>query len=189
MGGGQPGDDMSVRVLMTFVPLIALLITAAVIDIRQRRIPNWLTFGLLFSGVLTSAIFSQPLVWSDSLKGIAAGFAVPFVLYALGALGGGDVKLMAGVGAWVGAPAALAVFVIQCLVGLVIVLTQAMAQRRTRALFRNTTLLACAITQRGVVATAADSRDFATVDRPLPYAVPVAIATLFVLCARIWAGA
>jgi prepilin peptidase CpaA len=180
---------MLVRVLMPYVPLIALLFTAAIIDVRHRRIPNWLTFGLLCSGLITSAIFSAPLTWSESLKGIAAGASVPLVLFTLGALGGGDVKLMAGVGAWLGAPAALAVFVIQCLVGLVLVLTQAVAQGRTRALFRNTTLLACAITQRGVVATAADGRDFATVDRPLPYAVPVAVATTIVLLMRFWTAA
>ena len=37
-----------------------------------------------------------------SATGLLTGFALSFALFAIGAMCGGDVKIMAGVGAWVG---------------------------------------------------------------------------------------
>ena len=38
--------------LLTHAPLAAALAWATVTDVRARRIPNWLTFGLLLTGLL-----------------------------------------------------------------------------------------------------------------------------------------
>ena len=80
----------------------AVLIEAAVIDGLQLRVPNWLTIhfflgGLVFAGWTGGR---DALLWS--LAGSGIGLATLLPLYAIGGMGAGDVKLMAGLGAWVG---------------------------------------------------------------------------------------
>lgn len=87
------------------VVLFALLVTAAVIDARTYRIPNWLTlsgtvFGLLYSAFVP--FYTQHgFLWS--LGGCALGFGVLFPFYATKVMGAGDVKLMAMTGSLLGA--------------------------------------------------------------------------------------
>ncbi len=89
------------------VPLLVVIVatlTAAVTDIRKFRVYNILTLPLLFSGIIFHA-FTQGLPGlSGSLLGALFGFGALFVLYIMGGMGSGDVKLMAGVGAWLGLP-------------------------------------------------------------------------------------
>ncbi len=97
---------------MSFPPLAirilleALVIVAAIWDIRTRRIPNWLTLSGVVLGVAINMFIYQPVgMWFGlvlSLKGLALAFGVYFVLYLLHAMGAGDVKLMAAVGAAAG---------------------------------------------------------------------------------------
>ena len=162
---------------------------AAYIDVRERRIPNWLNLLIILSGIAQSFFATRLVGPGMSVLGLFVGATIPFVLFAIGALGAGDVKLMAGVGAWVGPVPALMVFVVEKVVGLIIVLTQAAIQGRTRLLFRNSALVAMNlvhIKELGVEHVSATGRSTRTVDRPLPYAVPALIAVLLVL-ARKWA--
>src|SRR5439155_15034799 len=91
---------MSTYGLLMAAPALALLVWAALEDLRSRRIPNWLTFSLVLGGIGQSVAFGAICSPGASLLGFVVGFALPFVLFALGALGGGDVRLLAGVGAW-----------------------------------------------------------------------------------------
>jgi len=94
----------------------ALVLTAAAIDFRSRRIPNWLTIAGVCVGLLLHG-------WSglgSSLAGMMLGFAAYSVLYCLRAMGAGDVKLMAAVGAIIGPEQWVAVFVATAIAGGVI---------------------------------------------------------------------
>lgn len=84
--------------------LFALLVTAAVIDYRSYRIPNWLTFGGIAFALIYSLIvpFHREAGITWALWGLLVGFVVMLPLYALGVMGAGDVKLMAMVGAFLG---------------------------------------------------------------------------------------
>lgn len=100
--------------------LMALLLLAAVIDVRSGRIPNWLVFSGIAYAVLYNAFF--PLYPRDNgllfaLGGLALGLCAFLPLYALRAMGGGDVKLMAMVGAFVGAWAGLGCVLATALAG------------------------------------------------------------------------
>ena len=98
-----------------FFPLVVVIgsaLFAAAIDIRKFRVPNYLTVPLLVSGVVYSTLSSGAVGLQSSLLGVAFGFFVIFVLYLMGGMGAGDVKYMAAVGAWLGMPATLYVFVV-----------------------------------------------------------------------------
>lgn len=174
---------MSAQIL-SLLPMLALLVWAAIEDLRVRRIRNWLTVSLACSGVILSLCGSLPLAPSQALLGLLVGFAIPFTLFALGALGGGDVKLLAGIGAWVGPVVVVQIFLGAAIVGLFIVLVQCALQGKLFTLFRNSAVLAMTLMhvgQLGVRHAAETGQACRSVDRPLPYAVPVLISTLLVL--------
>src|SRR5207253_1261418 len=111
--------------------------------------------------------------------GLLVGFAIPFVLFAMGALGGGDVKLLAGVGAWLGPWGAIKIFLAAAVVGMIIVLIQSSKQKRLSALFRNSAVLTVSLINMdtlGADAVCETGKACRSIERPLPYAVPVLIA-------------
>ncbi len=79
----------------------------AITDLWRGKIYNWLTMPAMLLGLLASSGFYG---WSgglSSLLGIGLGFLLYGVLYALGAMAAGDVKLLMALGAW-GAPSSVA---------------------------------------------------------------------------------
>ena len=79
-----------------------VLIEAAIIDGRSLRVPNWLTFHFLVGGLLFAFWKGGSSVLMTSLMGAGVGLMCLLPLYAIGGMGAGDVKLMAGLGAWIG---------------------------------------------------------------------------------------
>ncbi len=75
--------------------LLLLVALAVRSDLVSRRIPNWLTVGCFVAGMaLRIPLGGSALGWGLAAAGLA--FAFGFVFYLIGGLGGGDVKLMAG---------------------------------------------------------------------------------------------
>jgi prepilin peptidase CpaA len=95
----------------------AVLVEAAIIDGLQLRVPNWLTFHFVLGGIAFGCWIGgiQGFLWA--LAGTGVGLATLLPLYAIGGMGAGDVKLMAGVGAWMGPWLTLGAFVTSALVG------------------------------------------------------------------------
>ena len=98
-----------------FVSLV--LVEAAVIDGMKLKVPNWLTFHLVLGGLGYAAWSGGSAAFLWSLGGAAVGLALLLPLYAIGGMGAGDVKLLAGVGAWVGPVLTLWSFVTSAVVG------------------------------------------------------------------------
>jgi prepilin peptidase CpaA len=101
----------------------ATLVVAAVIDGLKLKVPNWITFPMIVSGWAYSVLLSPYAGWEGlilSLIGTAVGLAVLLPAYAVGGMGAGDVKLMAGVGAWMWGTVTLYAFAVSALVGGVI---------------------------------------------------------------------
>ena len=177
--------------LVLCLPMLALLGWAAVSDWTSRRIPNWLTFTLVLSGLSQAAFGTGPVGFSSAAAGVGVAFALTFVYFALGAMCAGDVKLLAGVGAWLGPWGAIQVFLVEAVVGALLALVQAASQGRLRAVLRNTAVLAGSMAAGGGDGglSAAGAIDSARSDAPidkrwLPYSVPVLFATLLVLSFR-----
>ena len=100
---------------------IALLIPLAIIigyyDVRYRRIPNAFVLATLASGVAINFLFAGlPGIYA-SIGGCLLAFSLMFMLHLFGAMGAGDVKLFAAIGAVTGAPLVLPTFLVVILTG------------------------------------------------------------------------
>ncbi|MCS7166996.1 MAG: A24 family peptidase [Gemmatales bacterium] len=85
------------------IVLTAFLVAGAVIDCWQLRVPNWLTFSMMLSGLVLAAIWDGwSGLWASWLL-LGWGFLLLWPVYAIGGMGAGDVKMQMGFGAWIGA--------------------------------------------------------------------------------------
>lgn len=170
--------------LLNVGPLVALCAAAAVVDARTRRIPNALTLAVAASGLAQAALWGTPTSPLMSAAGLVVGGGILLIPFALRAIGGGDLKLLAGIGAWLGPVAAVQVYALSAVAGLVIVLAQCAATGRLRQLFRNSAVLATALASAptlGVDHVERTGTTLKSVDRPMPYAVPILLGVLAVL--------
>lgn len=110
-------DAASWRALL----LVLLVGAAAVTDLRNRRIPNLLTVtGFALALALRSASGWEGL--ADGLQGAGLALLVTVPLFAVRALGGGDVKLLAAVGALLGPGGAMTAMLLSAAIGWVLAL-------------------------------------------------------------------
>ena len=107
---------MAIYVVSTLL-LVPLAILISYYDVRYRRIPNPFVLATLVSGLAINTIFGGLNGLLMSLGGCALAFALMFMLHLLGAMGAGDVKLFAAIGAVTGAPLVLPTFVVVILTG------------------------------------------------------------------------
>lgn len=111
-----------------------MLLIITVIDLKHMIIPDELSLSGIVLG-LVSVFFTGDIVWWESLLGAALGGGI-FLGIALlyekltkqEGLGGGDIKLLAMIGAWLGIQSVLIVIIISSalgsLVGLSLILTK-----------------------------------------------------------------
>jgi prepilin peptidase CpaA len=132
--------------------LIALLLVAAVIDWRTYRIPNWLTLSGLAWGIVFNATnaTSVPTGLVHAGLGLLTGLLLLLPLYALRVMGAGDVKLMAMVGAFIGAGATFKAALIIFILGGIAALALSMVQHTSGRLVTNLRDIAYSMALRGV---------------------------------------
>jgi len=102
---------------LVYLSLPILFAFACYGEVRNRRIPNWLTVSGMALGLGAALIEGWlPGLWNAFLGlVIAGGVLLPFCL--MGVVGGGDMKLMAATGAIVGYPLVLRVLTDVCMAG------------------------------------------------------------------------
>jgi prepilin peptidase CpaA len=108
----MPGFSLLIIALTACV-----VVTAAVCDLRQRRIPNALTITAIGFGVAAHTAHSGWKGLWFSLLGMAIGGGVFLLFHFVGGMGAGDVKLMGGVGAFLGFRLVLSVLVFTGIAG------------------------------------------------------------------------
>lgn len=86
--------------------VLSLVGTAAILDQRSQRIPNWLSYGGLVLALCLHGFGDGLEGLKLALSGAAIGGGMLLPLWLLGGLAAGDVKLMAAVGAFLGPAAA-----------------------------------------------------------------------------------
>lgn len=79
--------------------VIGLLCVSVWTDLRSRTIPDTLTIALVALATIATGFGWHDVSFSDSGLGLGLGFAIGAALFYLGAMGGGDAKLCAGLGA------------------------------------------------------------------------------------------
>jgi len=187
------------KAVVMYVPLVGLLTWAAVVDVRSRRIPNWLTLTLVLCGLVRPLVMPHcPITFVMALAGmgIAAGFGITKIV--LAGSGAGDMKLLAGVGAWLGPWPTLLLIAVSAIVAMLIAIIQSASQRRFKTVARDALLLSADFVSRpraGIVPSAATASTGGASDvsasnetahpheraRTMPFAVAVLIATVCVL--------
>ena len=83
-------------------PTLIVLAIATFTDLRSRRIPNWLVFPFLLAGIVVSGWLHGWHGIGQSMGGLGLGALLFGILFFMGGMGMGDVKLCAAVGAWIG---------------------------------------------------------------------------------------
>lgn len=121
---------------------LPFLAAALITDIRRMRIPNYISVAALSTGLLVQGIMNG---WSgllSAVSGAVAAFVILLILHIIGAVGAGDVKLFAGIGAWTGVIFTLQVLMYSILfgavIGWIIVLCKREAGRRLRGMVSKT---------------------------------------------------
>ena len=99
----------------------------------------------------------------------------------LGGMGGGDVKMFAGIGAWVGPGRVTEVFAAAAIIGMLIVVYQAVRDGRLATLSRNSAVIVLNAATVGDLSCPAEPEPRPGERRRLPYAVPTLVATLILL--------
>lgn len=87
---------------MQLVSCLAVCGIAALTDWRSCRIPNWLTLSTIGLGLGLGALSGVQGIFVALVGALVCGLA-PLLLCLVGAMGGGDFKLLAAVGALLGA--------------------------------------------------------------------------------------
>src|SRR5437016_4383205 len=88
----------------TVVIFVALCVIA---DVRTRRIPNAISGSAMLLGITLNTAFLGTAGLLDSLAGLGITVGVLLWPFAMGGIGGGDVKMMGAIGALLGPRLAL----------------------------------------------------------------------------------
>jgi prepilin peptidase CpaA len=160
-------------IAMQWFGAFALSGAACWFDVRTRRIPNWLTFPSAALGLVAATLAHGGHGTVSSAGGFLVGLALFFPLFVLKGLGGGDVKLMGALGAWLGTSVVFGVAFYTTLAGGVLALGLLARHRYGGQAARNVWLL---LTHWRVIGfKPLDSLTLETSAGPkLPYALPIA---------------
>ena len=167
------------------IAVIALGIAASAIDWTTRRIPNALTFGAAAAGLAFAAATGGMHALLLSVAGLAVGLVLFLPLFALRAMGGGDVKLLAAFGAWLGPALVFWVAVYGAIAGGLLALPLIVWRGRVRATIVNLWGLVTHWRVAGL-----KPHPVVTLDNPeavrMPYALPISLGALATLWLRVW---
>jgi prepilin peptidase CpaA len=163
--------------------LVLVLAVAAAVDLRVRRIPNLVSGPAMVTGLVLNTLYFGADGLAASAAGLLVAGAVLLAPFALGGIGGGDVKLMSAVGALLGPRLALWGMALGMVLGGIVVAAHAARRGRLEDTFaRLGTMVAAATLTRSLVplrVSAADPRAIA-----LPYSVPLGLGTLAAVALR-----
>jgi prepilin peptidase CpaA len=165
---------------MPFAHVIAvgMALTACVTDLRSRRIPNVLTFGGAMAALVFHGVSAGKAGLLTSLAGWGLGLVFFLLPFALGGLGGGDIKLVAALGAWLGPTLTIWVAVHTGIAGGVLALVAAVRRGYLEQALANIRVL---LAQRSMAGIGALNTTSLNAGRGLAYAPPIFVGTVLTL--------
>lgn len=170
--------------ILLFIAL-ALAITAAIFDVQQRRIPNWLTYPGIVSGMLLRGVL---LGWKGligAVEGCLLLGGIMFLFYVVRAMGAGDVKLMAAVGSWVGPTHGFDILLATAICGGVLAIVYALYRGRMGSTLKNLGSVVLFHAQTGLKAHPELNLDNPATLR-MPYGLAIAAGTMYAFLAMWW---
>lgn len=179
---------MSRLPMIVQVYVLALAIPAAIFDLRQRRVPNWLTLPALLIAIALNVALYKTAGFTLSLAGLFLALLIYFPLYALRAMGAGDVKLMAAIGAAVGWANCVAIFFITAVTGGIAGLIAVVSRGRIRKTLYNLWFIVLSLAHRQLPHESNPELDVTSeTGLRLPHAVAIACGVAgFLLATAIW---
>jgi Flp pilus assembly protein protease CpaA len=184
-------EHREVLIWLPLAGLVALLALAALIDFRERRIPNWLTGGVAALYPIYVLVSPIPVAWAAALAVTFAVFLFGLVLFARQLIGGGDVKLIAAVTLWAGIDHLMVFALVTSLVGGGLALVGLWYQRWHGVIDAHMAALGWNLAPAGRAGQADSAAsegshgiESASIDRPpltLPYGVAIAAGGLAVV--------
>ena len=173
------------RDIALLIIALALAITAAVFDVQQRRIPNWLTYpGIVVGLVLRGVLFGWKGLASAG-EGLLLAGGIMLLFYLVRAMGAGDVKLMAAIGALVGPGHAIVVLLATAICGGVMAIAYAVYRGRMWATIKNVGWVLWFHARAGLQVHPELNLDNPTALR-MPYGLAIASGTLYALLLMLW---
>ena len=175
----------------SWIVLVGVLVAAAIFDLRRGTVYNGLTYpailvGLVLGALEGAAAGSAKDEFLNHVLGFGFGFGVLFIAYLMGGMGGGDVKLMAAVGAflgwhdWATVHAMFYSFLVGAAVGLIVLVWKGQVRQSVRRLLRALRILPLP------TATMNDAVPVSTLRVPFGFAV--CVGTLWYLAETIAGG-
>jgi prepilin peptidase CpaA len=165
------------------VIIITTALAGCIWDLRTRRIPNYLTFGAAAFGLGYALITGGWPAAGLSAAGWAVGLILFIPFFWLRGLGGGDVKLLAALGAWFGPAGMLVLAFYTALAGGLMALVVVLVNGYFSTAFKNIWLLLCHWRVTGLSAVPDISLDNPHSQR-LPYGVAIAAGAVTTLWLR-----
>lgn len=157
---------------------IAGVSLASVFDLKIRKIPNWLTFSLIFSGLLLNSYYGGMKGFEQSFLGLALGIFCLFFPFTLGGVGAGDVKLLGAVGSLVGPVLIFKIVLVSALFGGLFSLIFVIGKKRAKEVFieiRNK-ITFFMLTKKVLPEKLAQNKKLS-----IPYACAIALGTFLVI--------
>ena len=158
------------------VPLVTTVagigIMSALVDMRTRRLPNPMTLGIAVTGLALAAVQWSGLSMTTAALGLAVGTALMLPAYVFGAMGGGDLKLFAALGTFLGPWPTVQAFLYTLLAGGVLAVVVALRRRRLKE-----TIIDAAVLVRTAGANA-PAIEHPTNNNRFAYAPAIAVGTL-----------
>ncbi|MBI2652754.1 prepilin peptidase [Candidatus Woesearchaeota archaeon] len=99
------GADSLSPIIAYALSFVALFV-GSITDLKTREVPDWVNYGLIVSGIginlLFSTIYSNPFFIINSIIGLSIFFGIAYIMFYAGQWGGGDSKILMGLGAVIG---------------------------------------------------------------------------------------
>ena len=178
---------MSIYDILFLAALVAFTAVCFATDFRMGKIPNWLTVPMFALGIVFHLIHGGFGGLGVSLLGFGAGFGVLLAMMLIGAAGGGDVKMMGALGAWLGFMLTIKVFATSALVALALSATLMIYTTATKGYSTaRRRYTGKAVWEANAAAAKGRKQGASRPGWALPYAVPLAIATWILLAFELY---
>jgi prepilin peptidase CpaA len=168
---------------MSNMPVVFIALTAfvgCIHDLRDRRVPNYLTFGSAAVAIIYALMTAGWSGVGTAIGGWALGVGLFIPFFLLRGMGAGDVKLLAALGAWVGPISLLSLTFYTAVSGGVMALLVVLWRRKLITTFENLWLLLCHFKVVGLKPMSELSLENKNT-MSLPYALPIAAGTILTI--------